>query len=261
MQFVFEVETGPKPSCPMNPVGVDSGVKVLAARSDGKRFGELVWELLERIKRCAHGPKGQRRARRALRQYMDECAKDLVKDVDGVVVEKLRRLNDKTNVRRRLTRNMRRVLGGWAYRYWLGRLRMTCDQNRVLFRSVPPSTPVSSARPAATPSRGTASQGIASCVGDVARADNADINAARVILRRFLTGAYGPGCTAEVIKIYDGGNGRSRGDGIRLRSGRRRCAFSPDERSAQRLAQRNRNCWRATSLCTSRVHGHAEPTM
>ncbi len=137
VQFVFEVETGPKPSSPQKPVGVDTGMKVLATRSDGKRFGERVWELLERIKRCAHGSKGQRRARRALRQYMDECAKELVKDVDGVVVEKLQRLNHRTKVRRRLTKNMRRVLGGWAYRYWLGRLRMTCDQNRVLFRSVP----------------------------------------------------------------------------------------------------------------------------
>ncbi len=185
----------------MNPVGVDSGMKVLAARSDGKRFGGLVWGFLERIKRCAHGSKGQRRARRALRQYMDECARELVKDVDGVVVEKLRRLNHRTKVRRRLTKNMRRVLGGWAYRYWLGRLRMTCDQNRVLFRSVPSfNTSIECSACGHTEQRNRLSRDRFLC-RRCGWADDADINAARVILRRFLTGAYGPGCQAKVITM------------------------------------------------------------
>jgi IS605 OrfB family transposase len=39
-----------------------------------------------------------------------------------IVVEKLSNLNYKTKLKRRLSKNMRRSLGSWNYRYWLTRL-------------------------------------------------------------------------------------------------------------------------------------------
>ncbi len=84
---------------------------------------------------------------------------------------------------------------------------MTCDQNRVLFRSVPSfRTSIECSACGHTEQRNRLSRDRFLC-RRCGCADDADINAARVILRRFLTGAYGPGCKAKVIEIYDGGNG------------------------------------------------------
>jgi transposase len=194
IQFSFEVETGAKPAQPEAAVGIDTGMMVLAARSDGARFGQDVRESVERIRRSKHGSQGQKRARRALRQIMDESARDAIQGCDLVVVEALRNLNHKTRLTRRVSKNMRRLLGAWAFRYWLRRLRMTCDANRVRFASVS----------AWNTSRECHACGHAEqrnrldrdhfrclkcgCAGD------ADLNAARVILKRYLTGPYGAGC-------------------------------------------------------------------
>jgi len=47
------------------------------------------------------------------------------KDVDCVVVEALKNLNYKSKLKRRLSKNIRRSIGTWAYRYWLRRLEQT----------------------------------------------------------------------------------------------------------------------------------------
>jgi transposase len=36
-----------------------------------------------------------------------------------------------------LAKNMRRTLGNWNLRHWLTRLEQRCEDNRVVFRSVP----------------------------------------------------------------------------------------------------------------------------
>jgi IS605 OrfB family transposase len=149
---------------------------------------------VERIKRCEHGSKGQQKARRALRQRMDEVARDVTSDPNLrlVVVERLRNLNKNTKVRRRLNKNMRRSLGAWAYRYWLGRIQSRTEDNRVVFRSVNPAYTSQRCHVCGHTERGNRSGEVFRCrVCD--HTDNADLNAARNILDRFLSGPYGAG--------------------------------------------------------------------
>ena len=78
----------------------------------------------------------QQRTRRALRQRMDEVAKEVIgNDTKLVIVEDLKKMNHKTKLKRRLSKNMRRSLGAWNYRYWLNRIQMTTEDNRVSFLS------------------------------------------------------------------------------------------------------------------------------
>ncbi len=140
-QFVFEIETGPKKK--RGAVrGLDTGINKLAALDDGQVFGEDMWDHIERVNRREHGSNRQKSARRALKQHMDECARDLFEsnpDMSLLVVEKLQKLNHKTRERRRLSKNMRRSIGSWAWRYWLDRLQMLSEEHRVRFRSTYPS--------------------------------------------------------------------------------------------------------------------------
>jgi len=82
--------------------------------------------------------KGKQKAIRALKQYIDETAKEVVENKRLVVVEKLRKMNNKTKLKRRLSKNMRRSLGAWNYRYWLMRVEAACESGRSCFRSVAP---------------------------------------------------------------------------------------------------------------------------
>lgn len=199
VQFAFEIDTGLKRTTGIN-LGIDTGILALASLSDGRQLGLDTKEYVERIKRCQHGSKGQQRARRALKQRMDEVAKEVLStpDLRLIVVEKLSNLNHKTKVKRRLTKTMRRSLGAWAYRYWLGRIESRCEDNRVVFRAVPAQYTSQRCQACGHTERGNRSGEVFRCRA-CGHTDNADLNAARNILDRFLTGRYGAGFKPEIL--------------------------------------------------------------
>jgi len=176
-------------------IGVDTGINALASVNTGHQFGLDIKALVERIKRCTHGSNGQKTARRALKQRMDEVAKELLnhfKNVDCVVVEALKKLNYKTKLKRRLSRNIRRSIGTWAYRYWLRRLQMLCEMNRVHYREVPPQYTSQRCPSCGHTDRGNRSGQMFLCL-KCGHTGNADVVGSRNILERFLTGPYGAG--------------------------------------------------------------------
>lgn len=195
VQFPFEIETGPKRDGKV-VVGIDTGIKSLATLSTGEKFGTDIEPLIERIVRCQHGSKGQQRARRALRQRIDEVAREITsrEDIDIVVVERLTGLGFFTKVKRRLTRKMRRSVGAWLYGYWLDKLRMNTEDDRVGFRSVPAwNTSITCPRCGHIDRRNRQSQSVFHCRGCGHHGD-ADVIASDNIGSRFLSGPYGAGC-------------------------------------------------------------------
>ena len=190
VQFAFEIETGPKKpkdSC----IGLDTGIKALASISTGEQIGMDIEDHIERIKRCKHGSKGQKRASRALRQRMAEAAKKVCLGPTLVVVENLKGITK--NTKRRLVKNMRRSIGKWNVRYWLDRLQMTCEETNVSFRTVSPYKTSQTCHSCSHVDRRNRNGEKFLC-RKCGYADNADINAARNILQRFLSGPYGAGC-------------------------------------------------------------------
>jgi len=189
IQFAFEIETGPKKEA-KNIIGIDTGINALASLSTGEQLGINIKSNIERIKRCKHGSKGQKKARNALKQRISEVAKETVQKSDLIIVEKLRNLNNNSKLKGRLSRNMRSSIGSWNYAYWMMRLEQKCEDNRVSFRTVSPSY-TSQTCPACghIDSRNR--------VGEIFRCQacgytgNADCIAAWNIRERFLSGPYG----------------------------------------------------------------------
>ena len=191
VQFAFEIETGPKKT-EGRAIGIDTGINALATLDDGRKLGTDVKDHIDRINRCEHGSKGQKRARRALKQRIDEVARDVVGQ-DGVrvvVVERLKEMNYETKVRRRLNRSMRRSLGAWNYRRWLCRIEARCEDDRVVFRSVDPAYTSQRCHACGHTERENRDGGRFSC-RKCGHADDADTNAAKNILVRFTRGPYG----------------------------------------------------------------------
>lgn len=194
VQFCFEIETGEKKKTG-GSIGLDSGIKSLASLSNRKQYGQDIEQKITRINRCKHGSKGQQQARRACKQYIDETANQIFKDNDIklIVVEQLKNLSQKTKLKRRLSKNMRRVIGSWTYRYWLTRVQNASEIGRSTFRSVP-SYYTSQECPACgfSDKKNRLTQEMFKCQ-KCGHTDNADINAAKNILARFISGPYGAG--------------------------------------------------------------------
>lgn len=191
VQFCFEVETGKKTTAGQN-VGLDTGINSLATLNDGQKFGQDIKLLVENVKRKKHGSKKQKAARRALRQRMDEVAKEIFSKIPmkTLVVEDLKKLNHKTKVKRRLTLNIRRSLGIWAYRYWLNKLAMLSEDNRVSLRRVQPAYTSQRCNLCGHTERANRSNEVFLC-RKCHHTDDADVNAAKNILERWASGPYG----------------------------------------------------------------------
>ena len=187
IQFCFKINVEPKlqrTGC----VGLDTGMNSLAATSTGEEFGTEINQYIERVKRCKYGSNGQKRARRCLRHYIDTLAKGIV-NMDGLtllVIEELKNITKNTkNPSRRLGKEMRRNIGAWNVRYFHMRLKLACERNRVSLNRV---SAYYTSRTCSVCNRQHKDNrnGKVFCCIFCGHADDADINAGKVILQRFL---------------------------------------------------------------------------
>jgi predicted RNA-binding Zn-ribbon protein involved in translation (DUF1610 family) len=199
IQVSFEIETGPK-QITDRCVGVDTGIQTLASLHTGQQLGTEFRPKLERVLRCQHGSRGQKRASRALKHYIDLVAKQVTQSGSLIVVENLKGIT--FNLKRRLGKKMRRLVSRWQVRYWLTRLEAACQDRNVSFRSVPAWwTSQTCPECGHRDQKNRVSQELFVCQR-CGHTGNADVNAARNILARFITGPYAAGCKAAPSDHY-----------------------------------------------------------
>ena len=191
VQFSFEIVTQPKregKKC----IGIDTGINALASLNNGKQYGLDIKSCIGRVKRCKQNSKGQQVARRALKQRIDEIAKEIIvtENPDLIVVERLKNMGKKSKAKRLLAKSIRRSIGTWNWKYWLKRLEAQCEINRISFRSVAPYYTSTTCPVCGQSDRGNRNGEVFLCL-NCGHTDNADINAGKNILNRFLTGQYG----------------------------------------------------------------------
>ena len=187
IQFCFEINVQPKQprtGC----VGLDTGMNSLAATSTGEEFGTEINQYIERVKRCKYGSNGQKRARRCLWHYIDTIAKGIV-NMDGLtllVIEELKNITKNTKQpSRRLGKVMRRNIGAWNVRYFHMRLEFACERNRVSLNRVSAYYTSRTCSVCNRQHKDNRNGKQFKCIF-CGHADDADINAGKVILQRFL---------------------------------------------------------------------------
>ena len=201
VQFCFEINTGKKKEG-KNAIGIDTGIKSLASTSTGNQYGKDIEECIKRVKQCKQGSNGQKRARRALKQRIDEVAKEVIKKEhpDLIIVEKLKNLNNKTNAKCLLAKNMRCSIGTWNWKYWLKRIEFACQMNRVSFRTVSPFYTSQTCPSCGHVNRGNRVGEVFHCLS-CGCTGNADLIASRNILNRFLMGLYGAHYKPKIVRF------------------------------------------------------------
>ena len=200
VQFSFEIETGTKKE-EGNLLGVDIGLKNLIADSSGNFIGTELTNMILSLHRKKQHSKGWNRKREEIKEYIDRCCKEIpFETIQLLVVEKLKDVKKNMKVKRRLTKSVRRVISNWNYAYVLKRLQELCEVNRVSFNRVSPfytSQDCSSCGYRDKKNRQDQEHFVCQRCG---HADNADTNAARNILGRFLAGKYGSRYKLEIIQ-------------------------------------------------------------
>ena len=219
VQFCFEITAEPKREG-THCIGIDTGINALASLDNGHQYGLDIKECIERVKRCNPRKKskiigdhfgksknskkdkakakkhctseGQKTARRALKQRIDEVAKEIImkENPDLIVVERLENMGHGSKVKGRLTQNIRRSIGIWNWKYWLKRVESQCELNCVSFRTVAPYN-TSIICPECNKADRRSRKGEVFKCTSCGHTANADVNAGRNILNRFLTGLYG----------------------------------------------------------------------
>jgi IS605 OrfB family transposase len=191
VQFSFEIVTETKKEG-LKCIGVDTGINALASLNNGNQYGKDIKGCIERVKRCKQKSKGYYVAKRALKQRIDETAKEIIKieDPDLIVVEQLKNMGYKSKLKSRLSKSIRASIGTWNWKYWLKRLEMQCELNRVSFRTVSPYYTSTTCPACGQANRGNRNGEMFLCLS-CGHGDNADVNAGKNILNRFLTGQYG----------------------------------------------------------------------
>lgn len=177
-------------------IALDFGINKFIATSDGETIGKDYRLLLEKFLRKRHGSKVWERCKEELREFIDYHIKNLPYDTYGVVVvEKLSNVHHRMKLKRRLSKNMRRLVSKWAFSYSYGRLMANCDLNRVRYRRVSAYN-----NSITCPSCGHTDQKNRKtqegfCCQSCGYSDNADYSSARVALQRFrrISEAYGLG--------------------------------------------------------------------
>lgn len=192
IQFSFEIETGKKKTPDGQYLGIDIGIAALAATSDNEFYGLELTKKLEELQRKKKCSKGYYRKKQEIKEYINYTIKQLPMDqVSLVVVEKLKNLKYKMKDKRRLSKNIRRVISNWSYRQILDRIQAIAEENRVSFRSVAPFyTSQECSICGHTDKKNRLSQSEFVCL-ECGHSSNADYNASKVILNRFITGPYG----------------------------------------------------------------------
>jgi len=184
-------------------VGFDFGLKRLGTLSNGDVIGKNINKLLLELnikKRCS---KAYYRKKEEIREYINKEIKDInFNDKQLIVVEKLKNMKYKMKERGRLSKSIRSVFYNLSYRQVLQRIQMLCEENRVSFRSISPFwTSCECLSCGHIEKKNRLSQESFVCL-KCGHSDNADSNASKVILKRFITGKYGFCYQQDNLKEY-----------------------------------------------------------
>lgn len=191
IQIYFEINTESKKTKGVD-LGVDTGIERLLATSDGKFYGENYKNLIIKLNKKRKDSKSWHKCIKEIQYYIDETVKKLdFNNTKLIVVENLKNLHYKTKERRRLSKNIRRFVNNWAYRYILTRIKQQTETNRVAFRTVSSwNTSKKCSACGHIDKRNRKNQEVFKCI-KCSYTSNADTNASKNILDRFLTGKYG----------------------------------------------------------------------
>ena len=179
-------------------IGLDCGYKKLAVLSTGQRVGERLIQKIEKISRKKQGSKAFKRALCERNDYIcAEVKKINLSDLQTIVVENLK--NAKYKTKGKIHHKVMNKLQRWTYPYFLNRLEQFCEVVGVQCCRVNPAYTSQKCEKCGSIHKENRVGELFLCK-ECGYTQDADLNASRNILNRFLTGAelFGP-CLGDSV--------------------------------------------------------------
>ena len=189
VRFSFEIEVEEKKKSG-DLLGLDLGLNHLGTLSNGDTFGDKVREYLEELSNKKQYSKAWYRKREFIKEYINKEIKKInFSNTELIVCEKLKGI--KYGMRERLPKNIRSVFFFLSFVDVLKRIQLHCEDNRVTFRTVPSyNTSIRCSVCGHEEKKNRTSQENFTC-RKCGHSENADVNASKNILQRFVLGTYG----------------------------------------------------------------------
>jgi len=179
-------------------IGLDCGYKKLAVLSSGQKVGEELEQKCEKISRKKQGSKAFKRALVERNEYINREVKKIgLSDLKAVVVENLK--NVKKNSKGKIARKVINKLQRWTYPYFLNRLGQSCEVVGVQLRKVNPAYTSQRCSKCGSVYKENRNGEIFLCK-ECGYTQDADFNASRNILNRFLTGETFEPCLENFVE-------------------------------------------------------------
>lgn len=196
----FEVEV-PEKKTSGKLIGIDLGLNTLATLSDGTRVGTEMLNHLQELANKKQHSKAWYRKKEFIKEYINREIKKIdFKNTELIVCEKLKGI--KQGTRGRLPKNIRSVLFFLSFCKILERIQLHCEDNRVTFRTTSPyNTSIRCSVCGHEEKRNRISQSHFTC-RKCGHSENADLNASKNILQRFVLGTYGSQYQRKYFKYY-----------------------------------------------------------
>ena len=173
-------------------IGVDFGIKHLGTLSNGLTFGDKIEEHILQLENKKKYSKGYYRKKKEIRDYINKEIKKIdFQNTQLIVIEKLSKFKYKMKNKKKFSKKVRKVLNNLSTWQFYKRIKSLSEENRVCFRAVPAyNTSIMCSKCGHIEKGNRKTQEHFTCQ-KCGYTDNADLNASKNILNRFLTGMYG----------------------------------------------------------------------
>lgn len=135
---IFQKKLGPQSDLQTKEKGLDQGMNVLFALSDGSLIGKGFMKLIEKLKKKKHGSKGYHQCKAEMISYIAKRVKEIdLAETALLAIENLDGIN-KNTIKRKVYYEQRQRLNKWqrgAIKKYIGN---RCELNRVRIHNVVP---------------------------------------------------------------------------------------------------------------------------
>ena len=119
-------------------VGIDLGINKLLTLSDGRKFGNDIKRLINKLHRRKVGSRNYNQTVAEIKCYIGNSVNQIgIENYDLIVMENLKNITK--NTKDRVNKTTRKLLGNWNINLVYRRIKDKCEENRVLLTFIEPS--------------------------------------------------------------------------------------------------------------------------
>jgi len=123
-----------------NKLAIDVGINKIIATSDNQILGKNLKPIIKKLNNRKHGSHNYNQTCKEIKNYINQTVNQIEwGNYNLCVTENITNITKNTRKKKKKRKETRKLLSHWNQRYLLDRIKLRCEDNRVLFESVNPA--------------------------------------------------------------------------------------------------------------------------